>query len=588
MWVIYRCRIDSGDQDLATRGDGAGSVRGSSPERSTNSDNRLGLISIESLAVGAFAVAMVVSAVVAAMRGWIPVSDEALIELRVRDVPSHLPLVGVWSRFGWNHPGPGLFYYLSPFYWLGGGSSGALLVAMIVLHTAFVLLAWTLVRRVNRFAGLMVLLAGVVLLVTSEPWAIRNPWNPYVAITGSLVLFAAAWSFAERRRSGAILLLPLGSFLVQVHAVMAPMVLGAGVAAMVGFLLCRKKPVPVRALIGGCFVSFVMWLPPIVEQLTNRPGNLRALLGPRGSGDALGIIPTIKVAFAQLAPWPGAISPGVVRQRYLPVGAWTLPLWVGLVVAAVFVIVRYRRRSYGIAMVCALGMISGSYAGVATLRDGPYSYLAIGTRVSVVVVLALSIAVLVDTWGHQIERAAFATVVMVIVVLSVVLGVAQVTVRDPLVTYGEVVDTFADAVVTDGPPRVVEVESTPPSLDTMMLAPGMVLELEKRGYEVRSPILGEALVGAHRARTGAHYVVKITVPGHVEDLVADGWRLLDTYEPLTESELAEVERLYLEMLDHPVDRIESIASGDRPRLERELLDVTRARPVVALVVRSTD
>src|SRR6476469_5468268 len=39
--------------------------------------------------------------------------DVALTEISVRDVGgAHTPLFGVYSRYGWHHPGPLLFYAL--------------------------------------------------------------------------------------------------------------------------------------------------------------------------------------------------------------------------------------------------------------------------------------------------------------------------------------------------------------------------------------------------------------------------------------------------------------------------------------------
>jgi hypothetical protein len=48
---------------------------------------------------------------VVAQHHFAPNGDVALIELRVRDVgTSHTPLVGSYQRYGWNQPGPLLFY----------------------------------------------------------------------------------------------------------------------------------------------------------------------------------------------------------------------------------------------------------------------------------------------------------------------------------------------------------------------------------------------------------------------------------------------------------------------------------------------
>lgn len=543
---------------------------------------------IEFAAVGSVVIAVVVSAVIAAVHGWIPVSDEALIELRVRDVPAHLPLVGVWSRFGWNHPGPGMFYYLSSFYWLGGGRSTALLVAMIVFQGACVLGAWALVRRVHPLAAIGFLVAGLVVLVTSDPWALRNPWNPYVSIGGGFLLFAAAWSFAGRRPGGAVMLLPLGSFLVQVHAVMAPMVLATGVFAIIAFLVVRDRPVPTRSIVVGCVVTLVMWIPPIVEQVMGSPGNLRLLMGSHDAGSPVGLINTLKVAFAQLAPWPGAISPGVVRQGFLPLQAWSFPVWGLVLVAAVALVIRFRNKKLGLAIFVAVGMALGAYGGVVMLSGGPYSYLAIGTRVSVVVLITLSVVVFIELLPVNMIRSVHAAGTLVAIALSVVLVVTQAMARNPLQGYEGVVEDFVDAIVADRPAHVIEVQSTPPNFHTMIMAPALVLGLEKRGYDVRSPMLGDSLIGAHRARGGADYVVRVAVPDNVDQLTVEGWKVLAVHQPFTDVELSEMDRLNIELLDHPVGDIDSITSGARPRLESEMVAIEKGRPAVAVVVMQAD
>lgn len=588
--VVYRWRIDTVDHDSDNSADEDRVVAVAAVHAADrDTDGSRGFVRLEFAAIGAFVATMFVVAVAAVIRGWTPVSDEALIELRVRDVPSYLPLVGVWSRFGWNHPGPGLFYYLRPFYWLSGNRSVGLMVAMIVLHTLFVVGAWMIVRRIDRSMALALLVAGQVLLLTSEPWALRNPWNPYVAIVGGLVLFAVAWSFAERRGPGAVLLFPIGSFLVQAHAVMAPMVVGAVVAAVVGLVTCRDRSLPRRRMLAGVVITVIVWIPPLIEQLTNRPGNLRAMLHSQGTGEAVGLINTIKIAFAQTATLPGAVVPEVVRARFLPLQHWSVPVWMVVFAIAVVVVTRARNRTRERAFLVASGLTAGAFGGVVVLSDGPYSYLAIGTRVSVVVLAALSCVVIAGrvTWFAIGERGRIIMAV-VSIVLSAVLVVTQVRTTNPLSPYERVVDDFADIVVADGPPSVIEVRSTPPSLDTMVMAPGLVLALEKRGYDVRSPMLGETLVGAHRARQGARYVVKVAVPGHLDDLVAEGWKVLAVHEPLTDSELAEIDRLRVALLDHPVDRIDSVISGQRPRMESEIAAIEKGRPSVALVVRWED
>src|SRR5689334_8524947 len=69
--------------------------------------------------------------------GWLASSDWAAIELRTRDVgTSHTPLVGVYSRYGWNHPGPLLFYVLALPYRLFGAQGHGILAGALIVNAA--------------------------------------------------------------------------------------------------------------------------------------------------------------------------------------------------------------------------------------------------------------------------------------------------------------------------------------------------------------------------------------------------------------------------------------------------------------------
>ena len=51
---------------------------------------------------------------------WRPSGDWAVLALRVDDVGGATPLVGPYSRYGWNHPGPLLYWALAaPYHLLG-------------------------------------------------------------------------------------------------------------------------------------------------------------------------------------------------------------------------------------------------------------------------------------------------------------------------------------------------------------------------------------------------------------------------------------------------------------------------------------
>ena len=56
-------------------------------------------------------------------RPFAPSGDAAIIELSVRRALDGVQLLGPYSRFGFEQPGPAAFYAQAPFYWLGGASS---------------------------------------------------------------------------------------------------------------------------------------------------------------------------------------------------------------------------------------------------------------------------------------------------------------------------------------------------------------------------------------------------------------------------------------------------------------------------------
>ena len=116
-------------------------------------------------------------------------SDLALIELRTRDVGTgHTPLVGVYSRYGWNHPGPLLFYtFALPYRLLG--LERALLASGVLLNAAAVTGALALCWRHGRVAGVALGVIVVLLLLRSLSSAsCITPWNPYATVLPLLTL----------------------------------------------------------------------------------------------------------------------------------------------------------------------------------------------------------------------------------------------------------------------------------------------------------------------------------------------------------------------------------------------------------------
>ena len=144
--------------------------------------------------------------------------DNALNEMRIRDLGTHSVLLGPYSRDAWNHPGPAMFYALFLPYRLLGSHSSGLLVGALLINGVSVAGTFSIARRLGgRTLALLIALALSVLMLNLGAEFLRNPWNPDVTVLPFALLFIASWGLAV----GRVWLLPIvalvASFCVQTH-----------------------------------------------------------------------------------------------------------------------------------------------------------------------------------------------------------------------------------------------------------------------------------------------------------------------------------------------------------------------------------
>jgi hypothetical protein len=258
------------------------------------------------LARGALALVLlplVVSAVALVVdvgTSYVAGSDQGLIELRTSDVGRHAVLVGPYARDGWNHPGPALFYALALPYRLAGSNSigldfGALLInGLAITGMAFV------VRRRGGLPLLLLTLVGCAVLMRSlGAEFLHDPWNPYITVLPFGLLVLLAWAMT----CGDAWALPVGvgvaSFCVQTHVGYVPIAIPLLVWGTTWLVLtCRRRGDAdendgyrgrdlVRAGLVAVAVLVVMWLPVVVQQLTDSPGNLSEVVEDFTEGKGL-------------------------------------------------------------------------------------------------------------------------------------------------------------------------------------------------------------------------------------------------------------------------------------------------------------
>lgn len=247
-------------------------------------------------------------AVVVEADRWTPQGDDALLELRARDVgTARTPLVGQPSTSGEYgssgdhvaHPGPAGIYLLAPGLRVLGEPWG-ILVATGALSAAAAVMGAVALRRVGGPAvGAWGAVALALAMWTAGGAGLVDPLSSNV---GRLPLVAAAlsvWAVACGGLRWAPVAVALWSFAAQQHLSVLPSaaVLGAAGALAVAVTGWRRwdaaDPAARREVVGwvgaAVAVGGVMWSPVLIEQIQGDPGNLRAMASFAGDGERAGL-----------------------------------------------------------------------------------------------------------------------------------------------------------------------------------------------------------------------------------------------------------------------------------------------------------
>ena len=350
---------------------------------------------------------------------YTPAGDIGAIDLRVREVwSSHPPLVGPYGNHGWDHPGPLMFYLLSLPSLLAGHApwgtqvGGALLQGVAIVWLAA--LAW----RRGGLALLATAMVGISLLAnTMSPEIVRDPWNPHIALPFFVLLLFQTWLLATGDAKQLPWAVGVATFVVQTHVVYAPLVVAMAGVVVVCRLVDRRHPhgdVPVerttrawrRAAGWSLLVGFVLWLPPLIDVLTNWPGNLGDIasyfLHPDRSVQAhVGFAEGARLLAAEFAPTPDWLrGTSGIGFALFPQGQSVAWFVVPIALLAVGILVARRRGEVAtvrfLALVGVLG-VAGCLA-LSRVEGQPLLYLFFWRPViAIALVLGVAWALLAGT-----------------------------------------------------------------------------------------------------------------------------------------------------------------------------------------------
>jgi hypothetical protein len=404
----------------------------------------------------------VVAAVTLRRPQWYPVLDLAMTELRLRDVGTgHTPLIGLPGRIGpslmeqGSHPGPLSFYLLAPFYRAFGSSSWAMQAGTVVLNLAAVGAALGIAAR--RGGTRLVGTVGVVLALLCLGYgltALTQPWNPYLPLLWWFVFLLAVWSVVCDDLAMLPVAVVAGSLCGQTHVPYLGLAVGLGALAAVATLRAWRRADPgsdgrrraARWGAAALVVGAALWVPPLVDQATNDPGNIRALydhlLTPAGPDEPVGFARGAELALRHL-DLAGLVGQARTDGTLLDASANTTGSLVpGALLLAVWIAAALAARRLGPPALVRLHLVvaSGLALGVlsmARILGKEWYYLMLwawGVTALLVVSVAWTAAVVAGRRPEPERRRAAAVAggaALAVTVVSVALSVAAAISVDP-------------------------------------------------------------------------------------------------------------------------------------------------------------
>jgi hypothetical protein len=547
---------------------------------------------VVALAVVVVGLPLVVAAI--ALRGerWYPVLDLAMTEFRVRDVgTSHTPLIGLPGRIGeypeqGSHPGPLSFYLLAPVYRLFGASSWAMEAGTVVIHLGAITTALWIGHRRAGWKG--VAAVGALLAVVIRGYGqvpLTQPWNPYLPLLAWIVVLLATWAVLCGDHLMLIPLVVAATLGAQTHV--PYLLLGAGMFAVaLGVVIARlvrapaaPRRAPRRSIFWAIAAGVALWIPPLVDQLTNDPGNVRVLADHFGapSEPVLGLGDGVRLALRHLDVWAGLAHQVVETGSFIS----TASAWRGGITLAVWIVAAVVAWRVGSSALRALHVTVAIDLGLGILSmvrifGRPWFYLTLWAW-GVTTVMAGAIAWTALAWWKGRARtratAGVARVGLAAGAAALVVSVASTAsfagAEHPeeriskavgalaAPTYQAVVDGVGAATGEDG----VYLVRWSDAADIGSPGYGLLNELERRGLDVAADEIFHVQVTDHRVRPRAEATAQIHLAtgGYV-----DAWRDVSdavevaAYDPRSDAERAE----YRDARGRLVERMQSEGLAD--------------------------
>jgi hypothetical protein len=259
--------------------------------------------------------------------------DDAANSLLVEQAKHLQLLVGNYSRVGFSHPGPAVFYLEALGQWLGhdvlhalpapyNGEWLAIMVLNAALAAAALTVLWSWSRSWRALLWYAALLVGFVAL---HPHVFSSTWMPDVYVAPFLLFLVSAASVVAGRTGHLWLFVLAGSLLVHGHVVFLLLfVPGVTLATLAGWWLVRRRTgqrVVRRHWAAGLAVAGLFAVPMVVNLVLHWPGEFGKYLhygNAYASAHGLRADLDYLVLFWSIGPVPGwVVAPPLLAGAVL-------------------------------------------------------------------------------------------------------------------------------------------------------------------------------------------------------------------------------------------------------------------------------
>ncbi|TGL35487.1 hypothetical protein EHQ52_05630 [Leptospira koniambonensis] len=197
--------------------------------------------------------------------------------------------LGAYSRFLVNHPGPIVFYYLAlaeKIFFFVKSPHGAHSIGIVLYNLFFLLIGLRILyKKLEENRSTVLLFASLILGLTPLlPNAFSNIWGPGVVLLPTLVLVISLTDFSQGSIRNFFWFVVCANIIVQNQIVGISFIVPMFAVGCFyfyknkGLSQYKTKEFGLSILFAIVF-TIICWIPPLIEQFTNTPGNLSKIIG---------------------------------------------------------------------------------------------------------------------------------------------------------------------------------------------------------------------------------------------------------------------------------------------------------------------